>query len=286
MIAYHKLTRLRDILWLTLLAIYIFAGMRSVPFHGDESTTIWMSQDFYYAVVEGDIARLQYSEAPPNETEQHLRIVAAPLPKYIIGLAWTLDGYTPENINDQWLWGAGWDYNLQNGHIPTNNLLMTSRLASTIMLIGSMLIVYQIARIIGGTPVAYLASLYYTLNPAILINGRRAMLEGTSLFFLLLVILAGLWLLKHRTWGATLLLGVASGLAVASKHPNTFTVIIVFITIGAYSVYRSTRIELDSDDIAPPTIAPDDPLRYGDHVIRRGDAITCSLLRAQSRLVG
>lgn len=261
MIQLRKFTWLRDLLWLTALAVYIVAGINTVPFHGDESTTLWMSRDYTYFAVENDLDRLRYSEDPISETEQQMRLVAAPLPKYILGLAWTLDGYTANDINDQWLWGAGWAYNRDNGHIPSDDLLRTARWASSIMLIGSVICLFYIGRILGGSPVAYLASLIYTLTPAILLNGRRAMLEGTTLFTALLVVLAGLWLLHHRTWWATLLLGIASGLAVASKHPNVITVLVIFITIGAYTIYRSVRDnpDLSDDDINPPTIVPDDP---------------------------
>lgn len=260
MTQFRKFTWLRDLLWLTALAVYIIMGIESVPFHGDESTTLWMSRDYYYFAVENDLDRLRYSETPFSETEQQMRLVAAPLPKYVLGLAWTLDGYTADDINDQWLWGAGWEYNRDNGHLPSDDLLHTARWASSIMLIGSVICLFYIARMLGGTPVAYLTSLIYTLTPAILINGRRAMLEGTTLFTALLVVLAGLWLVRHRTWGSALLLGFASGLAVASKHPNVITVLVMFIVIGAYTIYRSVRDNPDLDhDSESVTTAPDDP---------------------------
>ncbi|MEQ8672348.1 MAG: phospholipid carrier-dependent glycosyltransferase [Aggregatilineales bacterium] len=259
------LSRLRDALWLILMAAYIIGGTAAdaniVPFHGDESTTIWMSRDFDFIVNQRNLDLVRYQDPPLNETEQQLRFAAAPLTKYAFGLAWTLNGYSLQDINDQWVWGAGWDYNQQTGHMPSDDLLMIARWTSTLFLAGSMVVLFFIGRKLGGAPVAYLATLYYTLNPAILLNGRRAMLEGTTIFFGLLVVLAGLWLLQNRNWASALLLGFAAGCAVAAKHPNIFIVVAVFVVCGGYAVYQSLSEDetADPDEFSPPTIGPSDP---------------------------
>jgi hypothetical protein len=41
---------IQDGLLLVLLAGYVIAGYRKVPFHGDESMQIYMSRDYYYLV--------------------------------------------------------------------------------------------------------------------------------------------------------------------------------------------------------------------------------------------
>ena len=88
-----------------------------------------------------------------------------------------------------------------------------------------MIVIFALGQMLGGRPVAYLASLYYALNPALLIEGRRAMMEGSLTFFSLLTVLAGIWLLQKRRWWTAILLGIAAGLALASKHTAVFTVV-------------------------------------------------------------
>lgn len=252
----------RDAFWLTLLAVYLFAGVRDVPLHGDESTVIWMSHDYFYLFEQGDLDRLRYNDPPQNATEQHLRLLNPMLTRFVYGFALALNGYDIDDINEQWTWGAGWAYNVQNNAIPSDDILLTARFVSTAFTVGGMIVLFFIACNLGGAPVGYLATLYYALNPAILLNGRRAMMEGSAMFFTLLVVLAAIWLLKHRNWLSVVVLGVATGAAVASKHPAVFTVIPVFAVCGGFAVYYSLRDdhdEADEDEFSPPTIGPSDP---------------------------
>lgn len=252
--------------WLVLLAIYILAGTAMVPFHGDESTTLWMSRDFHY-LLSGDFSRLQYNDPPPDDeaaAEQHMRLVAAPLTRYLYGITGAAGGYDASTINEQWVWGAGWDWNQANGHAPPDDLLNTARFVSALFTAGGVVLLFSIGRRLafgtpGGVWIAYLASLYYALNPALLLNGRRAMMEGPALFFSLLAVLSGILLLQKRTWWAALLFGVAAGLAVAAKHTNLVVVIAVFGACGLLAVWYSTRSDDIEDDIDPATVGPHDP---------------------------
>ncbi|MBE2268911.1 MAG: hypothetical protein IAE80_11815, partial [Anaerolinea sp.] len=65
-------------------------------------------------------------------------------------------------------------------------------------------------------------------------NGRRAMMEGSTLFFTLLAVLAAVWLLQRRQVWVAVLLGAAAGLALASKHSAILTVAALF---GACALY-------------------------------------------------
>lgn len=256
--------RLRDALWLACLVYYILAGARHVPFHGDESTTLWMSRDYAYIFIQHDLDLVRYHDPPINETEQHMRLAAAPLPKYILGAAWHWAGFTIDDLNEQWDWGADWSYNQNNGHAPSPTLLLAARRASALFLAGGALLMFIIGLYAGGRPAAYMASLYYALNPSLLLNGRRAMLEGPTIFLALVVVLAGIWLLHKRAWWSVILLGTASGLAVASKHTNVFVVIGVFAACTIYALFLSIRSDEDDD---PPRETsqtgdehpPDDP---------------------------
>jgi hypothetical protein len=258
MIRFFKRTRLLDGLWVLALAAYVLAGTPDVPFHGDESTTIWMSRDYYYIFIQRDLDMVRYSDPPLNATEQHLRLIAGTVNKYLYGFAWHADGFTVDQLNEQWDWGGDWEYNQTTGHAPTRDLLLTARWTSALLLAGGVALIFAIGRMASGAPAAYLASLYYALNPALLLNGRRAMMEGSLIFFALLVVLAGLLLLQKRSWWAAILLGIASGLAVASKHPNAFVVVLVFAICGLVGVFESIRQAdeeaFDPDDLDPRTM--------------------------------
>lgn len=241
-------TRYWPALWLVLLAAYVLAGTPLAPFHGDESTLVYMSRDYVYLFFDHDLDKIRYSETPASPTEQHLRLLNGTVAKYLIGLAWHAGGFSPADINEQWDWGADWTYNRQNGHAPAPELLQTARWSSALLLAAGIVPVFLLGTALGGRRTAIFASLYYALNPALLLNGRRAMMEGSLVFFNLLTVLAGVWFIrslmpaedgkKRRGWPAALVLGAASGLALASKHTAAFTAAAVFAACGGYAVYQ------------------------------------------------
>ncbi len=215
-----------DILWVAALMVVVLAGTNLVPFHGDESTQIMMSRDTYY-ILRGDGARLLYQAEPPDATEQHLRLLNGTLPKYLIGLAARLAGYEIDDLNDQWLWGADWDWNVTDGHMPSDGLLLAARWSSSILAALSIPAIFGLGWLWRGRRAAYAASLILALHPVVLIHGRRAYMEGALLFFSVLVILiAAAWgqrltrpvVSRRAVWGGALGLGLATGLLVASKH--------------------------------------------------------------------
>ncbi|MBZ0282008.1 MAG: glycosyltransferase family 39 protein [Anaerolineae bacterium] len=229
------------VVWIGVLALYMLAGTPLVPFHGDESTQIYMSRDYAYQFLERDLNKIVYSETPISPTEQELRLLNGTINKYLIGLAWQMRGFTLSDINEQWDWGADWDYNQQNGHVPSENLLLNSRWPSAILMAAGVAVMFLLGQALGGRWAAYIASVYYALNPALLINGRRAMMEGSFTFFSLLTLLAACWLLLRPSWRSAVGLGLAAGLALASKHTAVFTVVTVFITCAIYIAARTIR---------------------------------------------
>lgn len=237
------LPRWVDAVWLTLLAGYILAGTALVPLHGDEATQIYMARDFYYLL--NDRSRLAYQELDSLDgdaaTQQDLRLKDGVLHRYLFGAAAFFGNYGVHDLNDQWVWGAGWDWNHANGHVPSNDLLLRARFVSASMLALGVIVLYAIATNIGGRVPAYIATLFYAINPALLLNGRRAMMEGTMTLFSLLVMLAGLWVIQQRQRWAYGLLGLLSGLAVASKHTSVVTVAAIFFACAGLFFYQALR---------------------------------------------
>ncbi len=241
--------RLLPFLWVILLAGYVLSGVALVPFHADEATIIYTSRDYAFLFLQHDFDKVKYSESPANPAEQELRLLNGTVTRYLIGLAWHSQGLTVDDVNEQWDWGADWNYNQTTGHVPTPELLLIARWSSAIVLAASVVVVFALGQNVGGNWTAYLASLYYALNPAVLLNGRRAMMESPFLFFSLLTVLATVLLLRKPTWPRALLLGLAAGLALVSKHTALFTVAVMFGGILLYLVYQSVRSKDESNPV-------------------------------------
>jgi hypothetical protein len=236
---------LLDGLWLLLLALYVFAGRDAVPFHGDESSHLYLTRDYHRLVVERDLDAVLYRDPPPDPDAaiaQDLRLANGTVTKYVTGLAWDLAGLTVDDINGPWAWlatPASWQVNSAQGHMPGDGLLRIGRTVSTLFTIASVSVVFALAWQVAGRPGAWAASLIYATTPAVLLNGRRAMLEGALLFTTGLVVLVALLIVRARAhigWYAAL--GVCSGLAVASKHTGALTVLVVFAGLALDPVLR------------------------------------------------
>src|SRR6185503_13809636 len=70
---------------------------------------------------------------------------------------------------------------------------------------------------------AWCATALFATTPAVLVNGRRAMMEGAPLFFsaltvLVAVVVASRWETGGRRAAGLAVLGAVAGLALASKH--------------------------------------------------------------------
>ncbi len=206
------------------LVLYVLAGCRIVPFHGDEATIVYMSGDFATLFLHGDLAHIEYHDPPPADdpqaaTKQQLRLINGVVNKYAYGLAWWSAGLTPNDLPAQWLWGADFQFNQATGRLPSDRLLIITRWASALLAAISVALVFAVGNRAGGPRTAYIAAFIYTAAPAILLNGRRAVFEsGLLLFSALLIYLVQRTLAKPRGAISALMLGVAAGFAIASKH--------------------------------------------------------------------
>lgn len=233
---------LLDTLLILVLSSYLLLGVQEVPLHGDEATTIWMSKDFNTIVLNGDIQAVYYNPPPRRTTEQHLRVITMNASKLGIGTAWATMGMDAADLNDQWVWSP--DLNIQwqqeNGHMPSAKLLFVSRLSSAFMTMLSITLVLSMARLVLDTifndswivtAASWGAATLYALNPAVLVNGRRAMFEGGLLLGIALVGWAVF--LMFRRWPrldqqSYAILGVLTGLALITKHSAAFSVTVLY----------------------------------------------------------
>ena len=228
-----RIPRWADALWLALLTAYILAGATIVPFHGDESTLLFMGRDYHYIFVEGDLSQVLYDATwSRRPDEQRLRLENGTISKTIYGWLASNQGIGADDLNEQWHWGRDYAFNNRSNRVPNEQLLQAARLASAIQLALAAIVFFQFVQITLNRPAAFLASALFVLHPNVLINARRAMMEGSHLLGLMLVLLAGALLLRQRKWWAYLLLGACIGVAVAAKHPNALISALVFVAVS------------------------------------------------------
>ena len=221
---------LADLILLIILSGYIFAGRTLVPFHGDESTFVWLSGDYEILFQRGNAAALAYRERPIDGTRQFNWIMTGPLNAMTIGLTRNLAGVKVGQLNFPWDWNPmpnAWRTNVQRGNVPDDDLLFLARVPSTLLTIASLWLIFLLARRFSGSRwAAWLAAFLYATSPGVLVNGRRAMQEGALLFgtaLIILVALAALRALRHPERPRALLawlvaLGAAIGFGMAGKH--------------------------------------------------------------------
>lgn len=231
-----------DWLYSGLLALYIVAGAAIVPFHGDESTLMAMGGDFHFILVEGDMSKIFFDPHWQHDPhEQLLRLLNGTVSKTVYGWLQTLNGFTPQDLNNNWSWEQDYDANTGRGAIPEAGLLRQARLASSLQLALAVALLFQFAKATLNRPTAYLAATFLALHPNMLVNGRRAMMEGSHILGLMLVLMAAVWLIQERRWQRYLLLGVCAGFSIAAKHPNVSICVLVFLACSVNPLWQLIR---------------------------------------------
>ncbi len=192
-----------------LLVLFYSLTLSQVPFHPDESTHIFMSEDFF--TYFRDPLQLSWKGSQPLSDQERIRAIDAPLAKYLIGAARGLCSVSP--LQADWNWSASWEENRDRGALPSGRQLLVARAAITLSLVAGLWFFY------GGIkktlpPYAGIAAVVLLgLNPLVLLHGRRAMSEGILLFSLGFF----LWTATRKNkqpW----LIGLAFALALNAKH--------------------------------------------------------------------
>ncbi|MBL8161350.1 MAG: glycosyltransferase family 39 protein [Anaerolineae bacterium] len=267
-----KRQTLLDALWLTLLAAYILAGVRLTPFHGDEAMQITMSRDYFTAFVERQPELLPVAPPYTVDSEDWLRLINGSVNRYSIGLALHLAGYGVEALPALWQWPLSVEDNLARGSQPGDAVLFISRLPSALFLVASVAALFALGRQLGGRPAAYLASTIYALHPVILLNGRRAMMEGSLLCFGLLTLLAAAYIVQHRhDWRGWLMLIICGALTLASKHSG-----VVFVAAALAWIFTAQSWEwFNGRGAEHLNLTPKSPLR-GERGLPKHDLLPLS----------
>ena len=196
-------------LW-AAFGLYALWGAHTVPFHPDESTFLFMSQDFDRLVLEGRPAAVTWRAEGQPALVARYRLLDAPMGRYLAGLGRALAGEPP--LAQDWNWSASWEANVQAGALPSERALAAARLPTTLLTALSIWLIYGLGHRLGGRATGLAAAVLGVAGGLLLLHGRRAMSEGPLVFFSLLTI----WLLL-RDRPKPLLVALALAAAVASK---------------------------------------------------------------------
>jgi hypothetical protein len=217
---------------------FYVADIESVPFHPDESAWILMSGDFD-EIVAGNIGRLVWTPDQAITDEIRLRLLNAPLSKYVIGAGMWLSGHRPER-NARWNWLLTWDQNLQAGAMPAAGTLRAARTTAAVAAALTLAIMFWLGCETVGPTAAAIGTCLLAIHPMTLVHARRAMAESTAQLFSILAVFAVMRFVvvvdraprPPQWWRAAIRTGSAIGLAIAAKQ-NAVAVTALGLLAGA-----------------------------------------------------
>lgn len=232
-----------------MLIIYAALGLKLAPFHGDEAMHIYTSKDYATVFIDHNLQSLPVNPPYDIDSDPRLRLLNGSVMRYSVGLSWQLAGLTPQDLPPRpgWDWGLHYADNVSTGHRPSDALLTAARSAALVYFALSIISLFGIGWHFGGRWTAYIASALYTLNPIILLNGRRALVESAMLGFGLLTIWIALQIVRKREqggkglWGWWIVLIITSALALVSKYTDTIFLAGAFGGIFFAELLRAVR---------------------------------------------
>lgn len=233
-----------DIVFLSLTALYVLFGITLVPFHGDESTYIILSED-YDRIKQGRFDRVFFD--PNDNSKQYLRLSTGSILAFSIGFARDILGY--ESTANKWLWGATWEYNVAHGNMPEPRLLHLARTCSALMgAMGIVLLFLTARRLFSSHLAAWSVAFIFATNGPILVNIRRAMQEGPKFLFLILTIYVATYVVESFRNGKIrrvpyALLGIASGLTLAAKQDTVPVLVAVYLALGVIPLWKRDKLQ-------------------------------------------
>lgn len=240
--------RILDALLLAGLIAYAFGGVAWVPFHGDEGMQVYATRDYLTAFDERNVNDLITHPPYTIDSRPHLRLINGSVQRYAAG--WVLFGLRGHNLGDLqlepgWNWGLNYDDNVAGGWLPKSSILMPARYISTAFFAASIVVMFALGWHLGGRLTAYLATILYALHPAVLVNARRAVMEGSLLCFGLLtlwiaaVIATQIGARRRVGLGWWIGLVLAAGFTLGSKHTGAVFLMGAWLWIFGASVIAS-----------------------------------------------
>lgn len=201
-------TYILAVIFILLASIFYFRDLRSIPFHPDESTQIFMSSDV--DIIFKDISAIFWDNNPPDSIRQTYRLLDAPIARYLIGLGRLVVNIPP--LENDWNWSNSWEQNLLSHAYPSNLQLLVARIYTASFFPFSMYLLFKIGKHTSSILFGWILMVLFASNSLILLHTRRAMSEGPLVFFIILF----LWSLL-KTKKSVFLSAFALALAINSK---------------------------------------------------------------------
>lgn len=238
--------RLLDATILFGAMLYILLGVSITPLHGDELTQIYMARDGFY-IAQGDWGKLPYNVLGKLDQLTYLRLINGTVNKTLIGFVWIAEGHAFSDLPGLYNWTQTLSFNRLLGNVPSDSDIILSRWPSAFFTALTVIPLFLlIRRLRCSRPIAYFAVLLYALHPVILLNGRRAMMEGSLMFaslatiyWLVMVIEAGQeetsgnFASRFPPWLRYTILGLLTGFTIAAKLSGVIVAGAVMVAIIA-----------------------------------------------------
>lgn len=244
-----------DTLFLLLISFFILSGVTLAPFHGDESTYIWMSRDYDKIIKQGDLGAIRYDpEKDLNNLEQRLRLSIGSILEFSIGIVRDITN-TDINMNNKWNWGIIWDENISNGNMPDPQLMLLARSCSAVMgTLGVVFFFLTTYKLFSSRLVAWTATLLLATQGDVVLSFRRAMQEGPKFLFLLITLYIGTHILKALKNGGSrrtqyVLLGIASGFTLAAKQDTAPMLAAISLALAVELIIEKRSMKIIFENI-------------------------------------
>jgi hypothetical protein len=167
------------LLWVLYSGIYLY-GVAYVPYHPDEATQLYMSDDIAAPDPRGGTTSYD------RGLRDHYRMIDSPLTHIVIGLERLTTGDT--HVRTDWNWSLSWETNRSVGALPSTQTLVNARLALAWLFPLGLFCFYLIVRMLLNDKIALVTSILFGLNSILLVHTRRAMAEGLQLSLILILL--------------------------------------------------------------------------------------------------
>jgi hypothetical protein len=210
---------------ISALTLFYLLGVAAVPFHPDEASLLFQSRD-----LEAWVTRPQDLAWRPNAANdpKGYRALNAPLAKYVLGIGRRMAGYGPDSVATDWDWSLSWQANAAAGALPPPRLLLGARLASSCLILLTLVFIYLSGIVIDGRATGLVAAIFIGTNALVLLHTRRAMAEGTLLMTVSLAVWTLLEIRRRPGWA-----GAGGALAFAAKQ-STAPLILVGVVASLW----------------------------------------------------
>lgn len=228
-----------SILLILIVSVFYFIGIKTVPFHPDESTQIFMSSDFIQFFKNPQT--LFWFQQDSADIRQQYRELDAPMTRYVIGFGRWITSTPP--LKSDWNWSQSWEINISNDAMPSEKQLLVSRFSIAAIFPFTLLFIYLTGIKIQGRITGLAALLFFSSNALILLHTRRAMAESLLVFFSIISIYF-VFSARSKLW----LAAVPIALAINSKQTALFLVfgaIFAILWFGIKSKTKSSKIFLN-----------------------------------------